>query len=150
MTMTTGWSKLTFKDIFGNDSAIDFLADTFKGAVYTGTLSTPNYDTVTGKGASPFSSNEVVSSSGGYSAGGLAIASPTLTVVSGTLVFDGADLSWSGVTWVNSEGVLVYDDTITTPTADPVICGLAFGTNYPVTAGTFQIQWPAAGILVWN
>lgn len=143
MTFTaSGLFYLSFRDMFQNDIATDVLADTLKVALFTNSLTTPNYDTNTAYGAAPFNANEV-----GSPAAGIALTSPTITVQSGSvLTFDAADTAWGSQTISAIRGGLLYDDTMTTPTADPGLAGITFGADYSVTSGVFTIQWAAAGI----
>lgn len=140
----SGLFYLTFRDILQNDTAVDLLADTMKVALFTNSITTPNFDTNTAYAAAPFNANEV--SGTGYTAGGAAVANDTITVSSGTLVYDGDDTSWTSSTFSSVRGGLLYDDTITTPVADPAVMAVTFGADYAVTAGTFTIQWSASGI----
>lgn len=144
MTFTaSGLFYLTFRDILQNDTAVDLLADSLKVALFTNSLTTPNYDTNTAYGAAPFNANEVGTPSGGV----VVPATITITVQSGSvLTFDGGDVPWSSQTISNIRGGLLYDDTITTPVADPAIAGITFGADYSVTSGVFTIQWATAGI----
>lgn len=131
---------LTLKDIFGNDTAIDLLADAVKAALVTDTH-TPNFDTDTAWNAT----NEVATPSGG-----ITHTSPTLTVSSGSLVFDAADTAWASQTFSGARGVRIYDDTITTPVADPLLILVNLGVDYAVTSGVFTLQWAAGGIALWD
>lgn len=139
----SGLFYLSFRDMLQNDSAIDIIADSTKVALFTNSI-TPNFDTNSSYSASPYTSNEV--SGTGYSAGGVAIANDTITVSSGTLVYDGDDVSWPSATFSSARCALIYDDTITTPTAKPVLVLVNFGADYGVTSGTLTIQWSASGI----
>lgn len=128
----------------GTDLVIDFVNDACKGALYTNTI-TPNFSTDTGIGAAPYTSNEV--SGTGYTAGGASLASKTVTESpTGTLMFDAADLSWTTATFSGARGLVIWDDTLTTPTADPVLCLVNFGADFGVTAGTFTVQFSSSGI----
>ena len=140
----SGLFYLTFRDIFQNDTAVDLLADTIKAALFTNSVTNPNFDTNTAYAAAPFNANEVAGT--GYTAGGAALANDTITVSSGTLVYDADDTSWAGSTITNARGALLYDDTITTPVADPAIGLVNFGADYSTSNGTFTIQWAAGGI----
>lgn len=144
----SGVFALTERDIKQNDTAVDMLADTIKLALFSNSVTTPNYDTNTAYGAAPFNANEA--SGTGYTAGGAAVANDTYTISSGNLIYDGDDTSWTGATFGPVRGALLYDDTITTPVADPAVAGIGFGADYSVTAGTFTIQHPAGGILVYD
>jgi hypothetical protein len=135
----SGLYYLSFRDMFQNDSAIDVLADTIKVSLITNSA-TPNFDTDAGYTAS----NEV--SGTGYTAGGNAVTTDTITVSSGTLIYDGDDVSWTTATFSAARAARGYDDTITTPTADPLLWLTNFGADFAVSAGTFTIQWAAGGI----
>lgn len=138
----SGLFYLTFRDILQNDTAVDLLADSIKVALFTNSTTNPNFDTNTAYAAAPFNANEV-----GTPSGGIAIGTPTITVQSGSLLtFDGVDTAWGSQTFSGARGAVVYDDTITTPVADPVLVLVNFGADYGVTSGVFTIQWASAGI----
>lgn len=137
---------LTLRDIFQNDTAIDWLADVFRAAMFTNAITTPNADTDTAYGVAPFNANEVTGT--GYTAGGMALTTPTLTISpAGTAMFDSADVDWTGSTITNARGALLYDDTIAAPVANPAWLAVTFGADYSTTAGLFRIQVPVTG---WN
>ena len=138
----SGLFYLTFRDILQNDTAIDLLADTVKVALFTNSTTNPNFDTNTAYGAAPFNANEV-----GSPSGGIALTTPTITVQAGSLLtYDADNTPWGSQTFSGARGALVYDDTITTPTADPALVLVNFGADYGVTSGVFTIQWATAGI----
>lgn len=141
---SSGAFGLTLKDVFQNDTAADWPADTFKIALFTNSITSPNFDTNTAYGAAPFDANEVPNGSG-YTTGGAALTTPTLTVSSGVLVWDAVDSSWTSASFT-ARGGLIYDDTITTPTADPALFAIAFGQDYTATNGTFLVTYDATGI----
>lgn len=59
-------------------------------------------------------------------------ALPTPTVTSGT--FDTGDFTWSSVTGDQSEAIILWDDSITAPVTDHLICFYDTGmTGMPVT-----------------
>lgn len=139
----SGKFLLSWRDMYQNDTAIDVLADSIKAALFNNSV-TPNFDTNTAYAASPFATNEITGT--GYSAGGVALATKTLTVVAGSLVFDADDPAWSTATFSAARGALIYDDTIATPVAKPALCLISFGADFAVTAGTFTVQLAAGGI----
>lgn len=143
MTITaSGLFYLTFRDILQNDTAVDLLADSVKVALFTNSVTSPNFDTNTAYAAAPFNANEV-----GSPAGGIALGTPTITVQAGSLLtFDAVDTAWGSQTFSAARGALVYDDTIATPVAKPALVLVNFGADYGVTSGVFTIQWAAAGI----
>lgn len=124
-----------------NTAAIDFTSSP-KVAMFTNSI-TPNFDTDTAYGAAPYNANEV--SGTGYSAGGTALVSPTLSVSSGTLVYDATDTAWTSSTITNARCALIYTNTGTSKDALVLV---NFGADYSTTAGTFTIVWNASGIAV--
>jgi len=134
----------SFEDIVDNDSAIDLAADTHKVALFTNSLTAPNFGTDTAYGSAPYNANEVGSPSGGVA---LSSVTVTLDTSSGVrLKFDAADTAWGSQSISGIRGALIYDDTITTPVADPVLCLVDLTTDYAVTSGVFTLQWASGGI----
>ena len=112
------WSSYDkFKEYLG-DGTIDLDGDAFKAALF---LSTSNCATLTLDGLAALTNQHA--NANGYTTGGVALASVTWTESSGTLTFDSADPSWtaSGGSIV-ARFAVIYDDTVTTPTADPMVC----------------------------
>lgn len=141
MVMASGLFVLTWRDQFDTSQiGADLIGAGHKQQLVTDSY-TPNFDT---HDTETDITNEV--SGTGYTAGGAAFSSPTLTVSSGALVFDAADGSWSSATISNIEGRVSYDDTPTSPVADPLVLSTDFGSTYSVTSGTFTIQEHASGI----
>lgn len=119
---------------------INLASDTIKVALCTSTY-TPDQD------AHTYFSNITNEVSGtGYTAGGVALASKTVTYSSGTntLTFDAADTSWTSST-LTARYAVIYDSTGTASTS-PLIAYVDFGADVSSSAGTFQITWDAAGI----
>lgn len=141
----SGLYVVTWKRPFdGTDLIIDWVNDGAKGALFTNTV-TPNFSTDAQYGVAPYNANEV--SGTGYTAGGNALASKTVTESpTGSLMFDAADLQWTGATFSAARGLLIYDTTLTTPVTNPTLCLVNFGADFGVTAGTFTVQFAAAGI----
>lgn len=68
------------------------------------------------------------------------------TIVDG--IFDTADFSWTAVTGAVSEAIVIWNDTPTTPTADPVCAYYDTGmTGMPVTpnGGNINVTVHASG-----
>jgi hypothetical protein len=129
----------------GTDLVIDFVNDTVKGALFTNSVTNPNFSTDTAYGAAPYNANEVTGT--GYTAGGVTLAGKTVTESpTGTLMFDANDLAWTGATFSGARGLLIWDDTLASPTADPVLCLVNFGADFGVTSGTFTVQLASGGI----
>lgn len=121
--------------------AVDLSLTTNKLAMFTNTI-TPNFSTDTAYGVSPYNANEVTGT--GYSAGGAAVASPTITESpTGTLMFDLADTSWTTSTIASARCALLYSNALTPKAA---IALVNFGADYSTSAGTFLITWAAGGL----
>lgn len=137
----------TFKKVFdATQLAFAYLADTCKVALFTNTI-TPDFSADTAYGVAPYNANEV--SGTGYTAGGVALAGKTVTESpSSVLMFDATtDPSWTTATFSGARGALYWDDTLASGVADAVLCLQNFGGDFQVSAGTFTIQEPSAGIM---
>ena len=140
--MASGLFKQNLNDALDASASNTNWVGTCKVALYNSTgVSAWNYNNATGYGAT----NEI--SGTGYTAGGASLGSPTLATASGTITYDAADTAWSSSTFSGVRGCLVYDDAVTSPTANAAIVGVDFSSDYAVTSGTFTIQWNASGIL---
>jgi hypothetical protein len=135
-------------DVFdATQLAIDLSLTSHRFALYNNTL-TPNFST----DASYSATNEV--SGTGWAAGGVALSvaaaggtstAPTLTESpAGTMMYDMGDVSVSGTTLTNARGTILYADALA---GNNLIVGINFGADYSTVAGTFGIQWAAAGVL---
>lgn len=70
----------------------------------------------------------------------------TPTIVNG--VFDTADFTWTAVTGPESEAIIIWNDSPTTPVADPMVAFYDFGmTGMPVTpnGGNINVTVHASG-----
>ncbi|TYK45179.1 hypothetical protein [Actinomadura decatromicini] len=123
--------------------AVDLSSTSNKWALFDNAV-TPDFDASAANaayGAGVWASGEV--SGTGYTAGGTAVASPTLTGASGVITYDQADTSWSNSTITGARGVLLYADGLA---GNNAICAIDFGQAYSTSAGQFLIQWNAAGV----
>jgi|SRR6187549_892373 len=142
--------RQTIADVLGNTTAMDLDADTLKAALYGNSI-TPDRDVSAANSAynaGQWVTGGELTSSGQWAAGGVALSSKTVTTPSaGVVMFDAADTS-SGATatLTGVYGVLVYDDTLTTPVADQGVCYTYLGGANNVTTGTFTVIWNANGI----
>lgn len=141
------WSEYDiFKEYIG-DATIDLDADTFNCGLY---LSTSNAATLTLSGRANVTNQHA--SANGYTQPGSALASVTWTRSGSTTTLDSADevFTASGGSIVCRFAV-IDDDTVTTPTADPLCCfSLLDNAPADVTAtdgNTLTIQMHASGIL---
>lgn len=90
--------------------------------------------------------NEV--SGTGYSAGGATLTSTELTISSGTLVYDAADVSWTTSTISNAMAAVIKFSRGGASSADELILLSDFVTAVSTTAGTLLVAWAAGGIAV--
>lgn len=140
MAMASGLYVLTWRDALDTTgTTIDVIGAGMDQVLVTDTY-TPNFDT---HDQYADITNEVTGT--GYSAGGNAVDSPTLTVSSGALVYDIADESWTSATISSIEGRVLYDDASTSPT-DALLVATDFGSTFSVSAGTFTVQENASGV----
>jgi hypothetical protein len=134
MASTTAMCSTFKRDLLKGHHQMD--ADTFKIALYTSSAShgaaTTNYTTT----------QEI--SGTGYSAGGQALNSPTVTLSGTTAFVDFADETFSTAT-ITAASALIYNTTTDggSGTTD-AICILDFGGDKTSTNGDFVIQFPTA------
>ncbi len=138
-------------DMAENATAFDLGADTIKAALYDNDI-TPDNDVSAANSAYnagqwTASGNEV-SESGQWAAGGVALGSQVIDVsVADVTFFDAANTaSGSAADLAAVFGVLVYDDTLTTPVADQGICFNYLGGSNSVVNGVFTVIWHANGV----
>ena len=129
--------------------ALDMSLATHKFALFSNTI-TPNFNTDTAFGVSPYDANEVFGT--GWATGGVALSAagtggtstnPAITGGSGNIKYDMDDVIVSGTTLTNARGGLLYADALA---GNNAICLINFGADYSTVAGTFTITWNAAGV----
>lgn len=112
-----------------SQKVIDFSNDTFKiilmGSGFT-------FDRVNHAGYADVSASEL-STAYGYTAGGAALSGVSVVQNDTT---NKCNITWNNVTWTASggdigpsPGAIIYDDTVTTPTAKPIIEYIAFDSD---------------------
>lgn len=137
----SGLYVATFVDVLDTTQlAIDLDLETHKGALFTNTI-TPNFDTDTAYGVSPYNANEVTGTN--WASGGVLLTGTTFLGSSGTATFDATDVSVSTVTFSNARCYLLYADALA---GNNAICLVNFGADYSPNAGTFSIVWSGSGI----
>lgn len=145
MAMASLVQSATIRDAFKNAIALNYggtSPDTINIALFTNTL-TPAQDTDPATYAvAPYNANEV--SGTGWAAGGVALVSPTMTLVAGVgVMFDANDVSQATTTLTNVRGCAIYDNTLS-PKA--VLMAITFGADFSTVAGTFAVTWDALGL----
>tara|TARA_Y100001973_G_C5176610_1_gene322358 strand:+ start:868 stop:1284 length:417 start_codon:yes stop_codon:yes gene_type:complete len=114
------------------DEQHDLASDTIKVALFTSSASL-------GASTTAYSTSNEVSGSG-YTAGGVALTSTTVSTSGTTAFFDADDPTWTSASFT-ARGALIYNDT----NGDKAIAVLDFGGDFTVSSGTFKIVFPAAG-----
>ena len=114
---------------------VDLEGDTINVSLYDDSHSFTATDTV-------YTTTNELTTTGGYTQGGVALASKAVTEAA-TTKWDAADSTWTSATFTAYHAV-IWDDTVGT---DDLICSIDFGGAQTVTAGTFTIQWHADGII---
>lgn len=114
MAAPTNWRVYdSFKELMA-DGTLDLDGDSFSVALYT---STSNASTLTTSDETAVT-NEVAAGNG-YTAGGVAVTSPTWTQSGSTTRFDGSDPAWTATGGsITARYALLYD---TTPATDKVV-----------------------------
>ena len=132
----------TFIDVLDTTQlALDLDLETHKIALFSDTVS-PNFSTNTAYGVTPYDANEV--SGTGWAAGGVALTSTVFTeAVTGSAVFDAADVSEATTTLTSAMCGLIYADALA---GNNAICLVDFVTAVSTVAGTLTITWAAGGI----
>lgn len=130
-----------FLDAFAK--AIDYLNDTIVCTLHT-SLYTPDQDAH--RHVSDLT-NEVAAG-GGYTTGGVNLASKTLTYTAGTntITFDAADPSWASST-ITARTAVFSDRTPATAATQPLLCYQQSDADISSTSGTFTVQINASGLI---
>jgi hypothetical protein len=91
------------------------------------------------------SAEEITAS--GYAAGGETLTGLTVTQndTGDYAKWDAADVTWSSLATATIAHAVIYDDTITTPVADPLVCRFEITTNS--NGGNYQLSFNSGGIL---
>lgn len=122
---------------------IDFDSDSIKVALVSSAY-TPNQDTH--DYWDDVSANEVTGT--GYTAGGQALASKTVTydAANNVTILDAADAVWSAST-ITARYAVIYDDSGATAAQKALLGYVDFGSDQSSTNGNFTVTWDATGIV---
>jgi hypothetical protein len=140
MTITAKLYGLFLKAALNKEIDID--SDTLK-VMLTTSAYTPDQDTHDYKNDV---TNEITGT--GYTAGGAALTTVTVTYTTATnvLMVDADDVSWTSST-ITARTAVVYDSSPATDATRPLICYEQSDVDIVSTGGTFQIVWNASGIV---
>jgi hypothetical protein len=116
--------------------------ETHRCALYTDSITGADLTTDTAYGVGAWASNEVANGNGYTTGGELLIATTYAHTAGGVVKFDANDTQWVSATFT-ARGVLIYADALA---GNNGIAALNFGSNVPVSNGTFAIQWASGGI----
>lgn len=145
MAITSLIQTATIRDAFKNAIALNYggtSPDTINIALFNNTLTNAQDTDPATYAVAPYNANEV--SGTGWAAGGIALTSPTMTLVAGVgVMFDAADVSASTTTLTAVRGCAIYDNTLSPKC---VLMAITFGADYSTVAGTFAITWDANGL----
>lgn len=146
MAATANWFGLGVEDQYGATAAnrIDWVNDTIKIAILSSSA-TINQDT--NQYWSDLVANEITGT--GYTAGGITLASKTLTydAASNTVRMKAADVTWTTVTFTNGRYAIVYKSTGTNSTSH-LMGYIDFGANQSPAGVDFTISFdPTDGVL---
>jgi len=109
----------------------DLDSDTIKIALYTSSASL-------GAATTAYTTSGEVASGGGYTTGGVTLASASVVTNSTSGCFTSTNPEWTSATFT-ARGALIYNDT----ESDLAIAVLDFGGDFTVAGGTFKIVFPA-------
>lgn len=89
-----------------------------------------------------------ITTAGTYTSGGHPLVAPGMGITGSThFYFDdvGNDVALTGTT-ISAEGLILFSETATSPSIDPLLCAVDFGSQFSSTAGAYNITWAATGI----
>jgi hypothetical protein len=92
-----------------------------------------------GAATTAYTATNEVATAGGYTAGGIQLTSPVITLDGTTGICDFADATWPAAT-ITARGALIYNSS----KSDKAIAVLDFGSDKISTAGAFTVIMPAA------
>lgn len=141
---TSQWIGKNVADMMnGTVTTIDLdlaTAGTFKAALYTNSVATVDPNSALLYSGAPFNANEATSA--GYTAGGAALVTPSLTTASGKTVWQNTGTtSWTGTTFSTA----VFGAAVYHVATSRVLVASYFGngSGFTTSSGTFTITWDA-------
>ena len=92
-----------------------------------------------GAATTAYTTSNEVATGGGYTAGGIQLTSPVITLDGTTGICDFADATWPAAT-ITARGALIYNSS----KSNKAFAVLDFGSDKISTAGAFTVVMPAA------
>ncbi len=118
------------------NKVVDLEADTIKVALYDNSHAFNATHT-------DYTTDNELATTGGYTQGGATLSSPVVTEAATTKWDDdGSNTAWTSATF-SAYHAVIYGSGGT----NDLIASIDFGGEKAVVAGTFTIQWDAAGII---
>ncbi len=139
MPVTAFWYAKAFLNAFTQAKGLDWDTNAIK-LMLTTSAYVPNQDTHEDKADV---TNEVTGA--GYTAGGQALASKTISNTNNVVTLDAADVTWSAST-ITARRAVLYDDSGATDADKALLLWVDFGQDESSNNGDFTVQWDAAGI----
>jgi hypothetical protein len=142
------------EDTILNVAAFDLDSDSCLVALYNNTP-TPDNDVSAANSAynvGQWATANEQYEAGQWAQGGVALASPTVSVATADVVYWDATDTASGATadLSNVYGCLIYDDTLASPVANQGVAYVYFGGANAVVNGTLTVSWHSNGIIRWT
>ena len=121
---------------------VQYDADNFRIILLTSAYS---HDIDGNKGYANVSANEIVAS--GYTATGKPLATLAVTQddTNDWAKWDAADVTWTSLATAAIAHAVIYNNTITAPVADPLVCRFEITTSS--NGGDYQLAFNAGGII---
>lgn len=135
MAITTAMATSFKVELFRGIHDFRTTGDAFKIALYTSSATL-------GATTTAYTSAQEISGTG-YTATGAALTNVNPTTSGTTAFCDFNDVSWTTASFT-ANGALIYNDTETTPVADPAVSTHFFGADQTVSSGTFTVVFPTA------
>ena len=146
MAMASGVYAQTHIDMLTKvASSPDLNGDTIEW-IFVEDATTPVFEDVTPALADI--TENTITTAGTYTTGGEPLVAPGMAITAAThFYFDdvGNDVALTGTT-ISAEGLILFSETATAPSTDPLLCAVDFTSQFVSTAGAFNITWAATGI----
>jgi hypothetical protein len=127
-----------FKLSGGSDFHIALYTNSAAGNNGFGGSSTDMDETITN-----YSANNEVANGNGYTTKGITRIDPAVGGTTAYTTFDNTSSIWQSST-ITARGAIIFNDTPTTPQADPAVIVLDFVSDKSSSSGDFKVVFPTA------